>query len=128
MTMGMPERFPSKVRPLRRHHLVPAVGLVLVLIGLAWSAYAWLVTGLPSPEELFQRRSAPSSQILDRHGRLLYEIIDPHAGRHTPLTLDQIPLDCQHATIATEDANFYANPGVDLTGILRAAWNSWTSP
>ncbi|MCP4517289.1 MAG: PBP1A family penicillin-binding protein, partial [Delftia sp.] len=36
--------------------------------------------------------------------------------------LEQIPPACQQATIATEDANFYANPGVDPTGILRAAW------
>jgi penicillin-binding protein 1C len=122
MTMGMVQGFRSQVRYLRRHRLAPLLGLVLVLIGLLWSAYAWLVTGLPSPDELYQRRSAPSTRILDRNGRLLYEIIDPHAGRHTPLTLDRIALDCQQATVATEDANFYANPGVDVTGILRAAW------
>jgi membrane peptidoglycan carboxypeptidase len=106
----------------RRRRLTPLLGLLLILIGSLWAVYAWLVVDLPSPDELYQRRSAPSTRILDRHGRLLYEIIDPHAGRHTPLALDQIPLACQQATIATEDANFYTNPGVDLQGILRAAW------
>ena len=33
-----------------------------------------------------------------------------------------IPLALQQATIATEDANFYTNPGVDVRGILRAVW------
>jgi penicillin-binding protein 1C len=107
----------------RRRRLTLFLGLLVVLTGLLlWAAYMWLAVDLPSPDELYHRRSAPSTRILDRHGRLLYEIIDPHAGHHKPLSLDQIPLACQQATIATEDANFYANPGVDLIGILRAAW------
>ena len=36
------------------------------------------------------------------------------------MTLDQIPQDCQDATIATEDAHFYSHIGVDPAGILRA--------
>jgi len=102
--------------------LRPASGVFFILLGLLWAVYAWLAVDLPAPDELYQRRSAPTTRILDRQGKLLYEIIDPHAGRHTPLSLDQIPLACQQATIATEDANFYVNPGVDLVGILRAAW------
>ncbi|MDY7040003.1 MAG: PBP1A family penicillin-binding protein, partial [Chloroflexota bacterium] len=53
---------------------------------------------------------------------LLYEVIDPYTGKHTPLSLDQIPLALRQATIATEDANFYSNPGVDARGIIRALW------
>ncbi len=105
---------------LSRRRLVLA--LLLLTAGLLGAGYAWLVVDLPSPDQLYQHRSAPSTRILDRHGRLLYEIIDPHAGHHTPLALEQIPPACQQATIATEDANFYANPGVDPAGILRAAW------
>ncbi len=112
----------SKLRHARRRRLTLLLSLLLIPIGLLFGIYAWLSVDLPSPDELYQRRSAPSTRILDRHGQLLYEIIDPHAGRHSPLSLDQFPLACQQATIATEDANFYANPGVDLAGILRAAW------
>jgi penicillin-binding protein 1C len=64
----------------------------------------------------------PSVSIVDRNGRLLYDVIDTHSGRHTVLPLDQIPLALKQATIATEDRNFYENPGVDLEGILRAFW------
>ena len=107
----------------RRRRLILFLSLLLTLAALSlWAMYAWLLVDLPSPDKLYQHRSAPSTRILDRHGRLLYEIMDPHAGHHNPLTLDQIPLACQQATIATEDANFYSNPGVDLGGILRAAW------
>ena len=108
----------------RRHRrlTVATLGLLILLTGGLVALYAWLIVDLPSPGVLYQRRSTPSTRILDRQGRLLYEIIDPHAGHHTPLSLEQIPLACQQATIATEDANFYTNPGVDLIGILRAAW------
>ncbi len=98
------------------------LGLLLTLtLGLG-ALYGWLIVDLPALDQLYQRRSAPSTRILDRQGRLLYEIIDPHAGHHKPLSLQEIPLACQQATIATEDANFYSNPGVDPIGILRAAW------
>ncbi|OLS96727.1 hypothetical protein BJF90_43655 [Pseudonocardia sp. CNS-004] len=29
----------------------------------------------------------------------------------------------RHAVLAAEDRSFYSNPGFDLTGIMRAAWN-----
>jgi 1A family penicillin-binding protein len=82
--------------------------------------YAWLIADLPSFHGLYGQAVAPTTKIYDRHGRLLYEIIDPHDGKHTPLPLNEIPLCLRQATIATEDANFYTNPGVDFRAILRA--------
>lgn len=106
----------------RRRIVVLGLSAASMLAVLLWAVYVWLTIGLPSPDHLYDRRSAPSTRILDRNGKLLYEIIDPHAGRHSPLSLTQIPEECQRATIATEDANFFSNPGVDVMGILRAAW------
>jgi len=98
--------------------------LILIILGLVSAAgiYAWLFVDLPSLDTLYQRASAPSTRILDRHGRVLYEISDPHQGRHTPVKFDDIPPYCREATIATEDANYYSHPGVDVGGILRAIW------
>ncbi len=105
----------------RRWYIV--LGAILVSLGLAgWAVYAWLFVDLPAPGELPRHAAAPSSKIVDRYGRLLYEVIDPHLGKHSPLALDDIPLALRQATIATEDASFYTNPGVDARGILRALW------
>ncbi len=93
---------------------------ITILLVAGGGLYAWLIVDLPSFHDLYAQAIAPSTKIYDRHGRLLYEIIDPHAGKHTPLPLDEIPLHLRQATIATEDANFYTNPGVDLRAILRA--------
>jgi 1A family penicillin-binding protein len=96
--------------------------ILIVLASAALGIRAWLFVDLPSLDTLASNLAAPSTKILDRHGRLLYTISDPHAGRHTPIPLAEIPLTCRQATIATEDANFYANPGVDAYAILRAVW------
>ncbi len=98
-----------------------AVLLLLVLGGGIWGSRL-LLADLPSPHALYDHQTGASSRILDRNGRLLYEISDPHLGRHVPVSLEQIPLYCRQATVATEDADFYTNPGVDIRGILRAVW------
>jgi 1A family penicillin-binding protein len=98
--------------------------ILFILLGSICSAgiYAWLFVDLPSLDTLYQHAAATSTKIVDRYGRLLYEIADPHRGKHTPVKLSDIPPYCQQATIATEDANYYSHPGVDIVGILRAIW------
>jgi membrane peptidoglycan carboxypeptidase len=41
----------------------------------------------------------------------------------TVLTIDQIPVDVQHAVVAAEDDTFYTNSGVDYQEAAGAAWN-----
>lgn len=84
--------------------------------------YLWLCAGLPAPDDLSAYTSAPSSKIYDRRGQLLYEMPPPYTGSHTPVPLDAISPYLIQATIATEDATFYSNPGMDFQGILRAVW------
>ncbi|MCP4534140.1 MAG: penicillin-binding protein, partial [Delftia sp.] len=43
-------------------------------------------------------------------------------GSRTRVSLPDVPGYLQQATIATEDATFYANPGVSLTAIVRAMY------
>jgi len=96
---------------------------LILLVGLgAVGVYRWVVVDLPDVGELYQRTMAPSTKIYDRRGLLLYEINDPYGGLHTPLKQEEIPLLCRQATIATEDATFYRNPGVDFRAIVRALW------
>ena len=80
----------------------------------------WLTYDLPAPQEIENRLAEPSIRITDRHGRLLYETSGN--GRQTNLPDKLIPENIRWATIATEDRNYYNHPGVDIEGILRAAW------
>jgi len=109
---------PSGKKRLRRVGWIAAVFVVAVAIGLGALA---LLRPL-SPESLLAQAPRPATQILDRNGRVLYEILDPATGRHRSVPLDEVPIHLRQATIATEDASFYSNPGVDPWGILRAVW------
>ncbi|HVA24638.1 MAG TPA: PBP1A family penicillin-binding protein [Chloroflexota bacterium] len=64
-----------------------------------------------------------TSRIFDRNGTLLYEFVDPKAGRRTAINLADVPESVIDATIAVEDKNFYTNPGFDVQGLVRAAYD-----
>jgi 1A family penicillin-binding protein len=95
---------------------------IFLLVALGAGGWLWLFGDLPALDVLPQRLNTPSVRIVDRHGRLLYEAMDNQGGRHVVIPLDAIPRVCQQAAIATEDRRFYAHPGVDLMGVLRAVW------
>ncbi len=99
-------------------------GLVVVLMGAGVGAAAGLFAAvgreISSPETLVTRPPSLSTQIYDRNGELLYEVFDPQGGRRSWVPLREMPLSLIQATIATEDASFYSNPGINVRGLLRA--------
>jgi 1A family penicillin-binding protein len=97
------------------------IAFLLYVLGTG-SIYAWLLADLPTIDQLQAGLALPSTRIYDRHGTLLYEILPTDGGRNTAIPLESIPQHCRSAVIATEDANFYSHPGVDLVGIVRALW------
>ena len=100
--------------------MLAMVGIMLVATG--GILYFWLVRDLPSVRDLDAGMALPSTRIYDRQGNLLYQIADPDSGVNQVISLDEMPPCIVEATIATEDANFYSHPGVDIEGIVRAVW------
>lgn len=92
--------------------------LALVAVGTAYSYYVQTAAAI----DHFQGATFETTKIYDRNGVLLTEIFDPRAGRRTHVTLEEVPKYLIEATVATEDSTFFSNPGVDVKGILRAAW------
>ncbi len=101
------------------------IGLLVVLVvlgGIIFAGWFWIVKDLPSMDGLANSPLRPSVRVVDRHGRLLYEILDEFGGRHVIVPLEKIPTNIRYATLATEDRNFYLHPGFDLIGVARAVW------
>ncbi len=97
--------------------------IVVIILGGAFIVYEYykIAATLPSVADLQQRASTfETTRIFDRNGDLLYEILDPSAGRRTFITLDKIAPVIVAATIATEDKSYYSHPGFDWTAIVRA--------
>jgi penicillin-binding protein 1C len=78
------------------------------------SVEAYLQSYQPGPNpRLFQ-----TTRIYDRNGTLLAERFDE--GRRTWVPLSRISRNLVDATIATEDATFYVNTGIDPSRIVTA--------
>lgn len=108
--------------------LTVLTGIILLLFGGAFIVYEYynIAATLPSVADLQQRASTfETTRIFDRNENLLYEILDPSAGRRTFITLDRISPFLVAATIATEDKSFYSHPGFDWTAIVRAFWQNF---
>ena len=112
-----------------RFFIVVMFGLVaLGLLGgsIALYQYYSIARTLPSVDDLREHASQfETTRILDRNGNVLYEIIDPNAGRRTYVSLDKISPNVVAATIATEDKDFYSHPGFDLWAMTRALWENY---
>ncbi len=61
-----------------------------------------------------------TTRIRDRDGNVLYEINDPEGGFRDYVTLDEVSPYLIHATIATEERDFFTNPGFSIPAIARA--------
>jgi len=95
--------------------------LVYLFLGIFLLSFIFSIFyKLPTPDKLKNFQATPlSTQILDRNGKLLYEIY--HEQNRTPIKLKNLPLYVAKATIAIEDKDFYKHGGVSIVGgIVRA--------
>ena len=90
--------------------------------------YYRIARTLPSTTDLKSHSSQfETTRILDRDGNVLYEILDPSAGRRTYVALDKISPFMIAATVTTEDKDYYSHPGFNILAIARAMWQNYTS-
>lgn len=127
-------------RPRHRLRWMFAALLLLMVItsGAAGAAGVVFYRQLPSTSDFHLRYAFQNARIFDSRGQLLYNMADlsKTRGRRMVVRLqsrkdlgspcrggkNRIPVILQNATIATEDATFYKNPGFDPLSILRAAY------
>ncbi len=123
-----PPPTPKRSSAIRRFFSVPGRLKTLALIFgslfaasvLAFTVFAaWVSRDLPDPNTLGNRNVPQSTKIYDRTGtHLLYEV---HGDENrTLVTIDKIPANMQHATVAIEDKGFYEHHGIYWRGWIRA--------
>ena len=117
MTPTFLERLKTS-RPLQISLIAIATAILITLI--------YLYKQLPSPNNLTSSENFPvSTQIFDRNGELLYEIYGNE--NRIPVQIDQLPEHLLQATVAIEDKKFYSHHGLDITGLIRASFNNFSS-
>ena len=95
----------------------------VALYGL--TKYNDFVADVAPPEELLAELPRGGARVYDRHGTLLYELVDELGGLRRPVALADISPWLIDATIATEDASFWENNGLNVRGLARAAWENF---
>jgi 1A family penicillin-binding protein len=80
----------------------------------------WLFWGIPLPTKLSSPDIPVSTRLLDRNGRLIFEIYTN--TRRSPVDLNDLPNYVKTSTIAIEDKEFYKHYGFSYTGMARALY------
>ncbi len=98
---------------LRTSHLwlIPFVLIALTVI-------------LPLPRFFAHPAAEQAVQILDRNGKLLYEVRPEESGSHQFLALAEMPRPFIDAVLAIEDRDFYKHGGISFKAIARAAYQN----
>lgn len=123
--------FPKKTARRKKRHLFrPSLRLRFFLMGFIVASSIFFLyqvnlffISLPSPRVLGKVNFPLSTHILDRKGRLLYEVYRDQS--RTSIKLEDLPAHVINATIAIEDKDFYRHNGISvISGIGRAMKDS----
>src|SRR4051812_9455646 len=92
--------------------LLGAFAFVVVLVAIAYAR-----TGIPNPNSF---ATAQATTLYYSDGKTVMARFGSTSRVDVPLS--KVPVPVQHAVLAAEDRNFFDEPGISPTGILRALW------
>jgi membrane peptidoglycan carboxypeptidase len=103
-----------------------ALGFFAVMIAGLSTLFVYndYADSLVAPDELAINQPSYGAKIYDRNMKLLYEYVDDKSGLRRPVKLEDVSPAFLAATISTEDDSFFTNPGINMKGIARAAWEN----
>lgn len=105
-----------------KNNMKKSITIAIVIVAVISTLY--IFWGLPTPYDLQNYKKVPlSTHILDRNGKLLYEVFGEQ--NRTPVKLLTLPKHIYQATVAIEDKDYFKHGGVSVVGgILRAVKDS----
>jgi len=89
----------------------------IIFIFMPLKIYEWIKL-LPNPDSIISQSNNKTTTILDRKGRLLYEIFQDK--KYAPVSLSQIPDTVIKSTLAIEDSEFYNHNGIRPLSMLKS--------
>ncbi|KKS97869.1 MAG: penicillin-binding protein [Candidatus Gottesmanbacteria bacterium GW2011_GWA2_43_14] len=131
---GRPKKFRlslPKIRLSRRIKILLLKSQFFLLGSLTFAAIIifnqmnFFIKNLPNPKLLTVDGYKATTNIYDRYGKLLYQIYGDE--NRQPVEFKDIPQKIIHATIATEDNEFFLHNGFSIRGIARAVYNNMTT-
>ena len=129
-----PAQPPKKIKPGGCLIKTMVIFLFALVIGLVIAGaflvyqYFTIAATLPNIEDIREKTSQfETTRFYDRNGQMIYEMIDPNAGRRTYISIEDISPYLIAATISIEDKEYYNHPGFDPIALVRALYQNYTS-
>nr|MCR4991109.1 penicillin-binding protein [Lachnospiraceae bacterium] len=101
--------------------LLAAIGMAGIGCSLAFGIFKGVIDTSPSIDNVDVTPSGFSTFVYDNEGNQIAKLISQDSNR-IPVTMDMIPENLAHAFVAVEDERFYEHNGIDIKGIIRAAY------
>jgi penicillin-binding protein 1A len=114
---------PKPRRRIRKLRLLVLLGLLALLSSTAFvfGFVTALAAEIPKLDPRYQVQVEKDGYVYANDGRTILAVLRGQESR-VLLEPDQIAPVMKHAIVAIEDRRFYEHSGVDLRGIMRAAW------
>lgn len=112
----------KRLRMIKTVRILTMFFFVSVIAGFItfFALFAWVAKDLPKPGQVVQREGF-TSKILDRNGKLLYDLYAEE--RRDPISIKDAPEHLINATIAVEDKDFRRHIGFDPLTPFRMVYN-----
>ena len=105
---------------------VSLIALCIAVACLGVGSFRGVIDNAPDVNDIDIMPLGYATFLYDDAGNQIRKLAAPNSNR-LPVTLDQIPVDLQHAVVAIEDERFYEHNGIDVKGILRAGMKAITT-
>lgn len=105
---------------------VSLIALCIAVTCLGVGSFRGVIDNAPDVNDIDIMPLGYATFLYDDAGNQIRKLAAPNSNR-LPVTLDQIPVDLQHAVVAIEDERFYEHNGIDVKGILRAGMKAITT-
>ena len=105
---------------------ISLIALCVIVGCLGIGAFRGIIDNAPDVDDVDISPLGYATFLYDGDGNQLRKLTAPSSNR-LPVSIEQIPVDLQHAVVAIEDERFYEHNGIDVRGILRAFVKNITS-
>src|SRR6185295_2588369 len=102
--------------------LLLAAFSVAAVAGASFGLYLFEKTEIPDVRQLEEYKPSIITRIHSDSGAIIGEFAQE---RRILVDYQELPENLRHAIVAVEDADYYKHHGINIEGILRAAWRNF---
>ncbi|MCR5502398.1 MAG: transglycosylase domain-containing protein [Lachnospiraceae bacterium] len=101
--------------------LIAMIGVAIIGASAGFGVFKGIIDTSPSIENVDVTPTGFSTFVYDNEGNQIAKLVSQDSNR-IPVTMDMIPENLAHAFVAIEDERYYEHNGIDIKGIIRAAY------